>query len=143
MPLFEHAHPEDTRLREGISGALRFAAGQLSIGAARTLAFGCHAAARRSADEAARAVARACGHAVAVADVGGHARNVPTDVLEALRADGAPAQTSPWKTPGDDAASPRPWCPTSTRPESSPRALVPSTRPAEVESPEPGPCETT
>lgn len=92
LAIFERAQPGDRRLREGLEGARRFAAGELGVGPARALAFACHAAARESDDEAARAVARACGQAVAVAHMAGHARNVPGYTLKALRQAGASPQ---------------------------------------------------
>lgn len=70
--------------REALAGAMAFARGELRIGAVRQLAVACHAAAREARTPAATAVARACGHAAAVAHLNAHARSVPSYVLKAL-----------------------------------------------------------
>jgi hypothetical protein len=88
LPLFEMERPEDRRLREALAGALAFSRGELSIGAVRQLAFGCHAAARDAEDAAATAAARTCGQAVAVAHMAGHSRKVPSYTAKALAANG-------------------------------------------------------
>jgi hypothetical protein len=84
LPLFEVQRPDDSRLREPLTGALAFSRGEVSIGAARTLAVACRAAARDVEDAPATAVARACGQTVAVAHMAGHSRNVPTYTAMAL-----------------------------------------------------------
>ena len=77
LPLFEAQSPGDTRPREAIDGARRFARGELRIGPARALAVAAHAAARAvGGDPAAVAAARAAGHAVATAHMAAHARGV-------------------------------------------------------------------
>lgn len=76
LPIFEADRPRDTRLREALDGAARFAAGQLGVGPMRKLAFACHAAARDARSDEATAVARAVGQAVAVAHMAGHSREV-------------------------------------------------------------------
>jgi hypothetical protein len=87
LPIFESERPDDRRLREGLAGALAFSRGELSIGAVRRLASGCHAAAREVEDAAATAAARACGQAVAVAHMAGHSRQVAKYTAKALAAD--------------------------------------------------------
>src|SRR5699024_12426999 len=67
---------DDPRLREALDGARKFADGQLTVGSARKLAFSCHAAAREASSPTARAVARACGQAVAVAHMAAHSREI-------------------------------------------------------------------
>jgi hypothetical protein len=87
LPLFEVQRPDDSRLREALTGALAFSRDEVSIGAVRKLAFACHAAARDVKDAPATAVARACGQAVAVAHMAGHSRKVPTYTAKALAGD--------------------------------------------------------
>jgi hypothetical protein len=84
LPLFEEASPVVPRPREALAGAMAFARGELRIGAVRRLAVACHAAAREARTPAATAVARACGHAAAVAHMAAHARGVPLYALKAL-----------------------------------------------------------
>lgn len=84
LPLFEEACPSDRRPRAALTGAMAFAHGDLRVGAVRKLAVACHAAAREASKPAATAVARACGHAAAVAHMASHARGVPRYVLIAL-----------------------------------------------------------
>src|ERR1019366_2873454 len=76
LPVFEADRPEDPRLSDALDGARQFAAGRLSVGPMRKLAFGCHAAAREASTAPATAVARACGQAVAVAHMAGHSREI-------------------------------------------------------------------
>src|ERR1017187_9216831 len=82
LPVFEADRPEDARLSDALNGARQFAAGRLSVGPMRKLAFGCHAAAREASTAPATAVAvavavaRACGQAVAVAHMAGHSREI-------------------------------------------------------------------
>ena len=82
LPVFEADRPEDSRLSDALDGARQFAAGRLSIGPMRKLAFGCHAAAREAST--ATAVARACGQAVAVAHMAGHSREIVRYTSKAL-----------------------------------------------------------
>lgn len=84
LPIFEAACPNDSRPRDGLAGALAFSRNELRIGQARSLAVACHAAAREATTPAAVAAARACGHAVAVAHMGSHARGLPIYGLKAL-----------------------------------------------------------
>ena len=84
MPLFDAERPDDNRLRAALTGSAAFARSELTVGAARQLAFACHAAARDATDPAARATARAAGHAVAVAHMAAHARGVVRYTRSAL-----------------------------------------------------------
>jgi hypothetical protein len=84
LPVFEADHPEDPRLGDALDGARQFAAGRLSVGPMRKLAFGCHAAAREASTAPATAVARACGQAVAVAHMAGHSREIARYTSKAL-----------------------------------------------------------
>jgi len=84
LPLFEADCPDDQRLRDALDGARQFAAGRLSVGPMRALAFGCHAAARDASTASATAVARACGQAVAVAHLAGHSRQIARYTKKAL-----------------------------------------------------------
>jgi hypothetical protein len=63
---------------------MAFSRGELSVRPVRTLAVGCHAAAREAGGPAAVAVARACGQAAAFAHLAAHARAVPSYVLRAV-----------------------------------------------------------
>ena len=92
LPLFESERPDDPRPRQAVEAARAFARGEIGVGVAREAAFAAHAAAREAIGPAAVAAARAAGQATAVAHMAGHARNVPTYVLKALRADGATSQ---------------------------------------------------
>lgn len=84
LPVFEADRPEDPRLSDALDGARQFAAGRLSVGPMRKLAFGCHAAAREASTAPATAVARACGQAVAVAHMAGHSREIARYTSKAL-----------------------------------------------------------
>lgn len=84
LPVFATDRPGDVRLNDAIRGARQFAAGQLSVGPMRKLAFGCHAAARETPNANAAAVARLCGQAVAVAHMAGHSREIERYTRKAL-----------------------------------------------------------
>lgn len=84
LPVFAADRPEDARLSDALEGARQFAAGQLSVGPMRKLAFGCHTAAREASSRTATAVARACGQAVAVAHMAGHSREIARYTSKAL-----------------------------------------------------------
>ncbi|NMM90363.1 hypothetical protein B2J88_39560 [Rhodococcus sp. SRB_17] len=84
LPIFTRHRPADDRLEIALNSTSQFRAGMLSIGPMRKQAFACHAAARECDDPAAEAVARACGQAVAIAHMGGHARNVERYTRKAL-----------------------------------------------------------
>jgi Imm-5 like putative immunity protein len=85
LPLFEASRPLDDRPRRAIETARAWAAGEISVGAARTAAFAAHAAARDAAD-AAREAARAAGHAVATAHMADHALGPAWYGVRAVRA---------------------------------------------------------
>lgn len=87
LPIFEATAPEDTRLATALDGAHAFSRAELGVGSVRELAFQCHAAAREVQDLPATAVARACGHAVAVAHMAGHSRQIGRYTAKALSAD--------------------------------------------------------
>lgn len=93
LPLYERVCPDDRRLHAALGGALAFAAGQAGVEEVRKLANDCHAAARETHDEAAAAVARACGQAVGSVHVGSRARSVPGYALSALTLSGASPET--------------------------------------------------
>lgn len=84
LPVFAADRPEDSRLSEALDGARQFAAGHLSVGSMRKLAFGCHAAARDASTATMAAVARACGQAAAVAHMAGHSREIARYTRKAL-----------------------------------------------------------
>jgi len=86
LALFEQTCPHDDRPRKAIAAARAWAAGEMSVGAARMAAFAAHAAARATSDLAARAAARAAGHAAATAHVAGHARIAVSYAAKALAA---------------------------------------------------------
>jgi hypothetical protein len=77
LPVFSAERPDDGRLDEAIAGAAAFADGALGVGAMRTLAFACHAAARDAVSPQATAVVRAVGQAAAVAHMAAHSREIP------------------------------------------------------------------
>ena len=97
LPLFESERPDDARPRDAIAGARDFARGTLAIGPARALAVAAHAAARDATTPPAIAAARASGHAVAVAHMAAHARQVP---VYALRAAGGSTAEMQWQRTG-------------------------------------------
>lgn len=85
LHLFEQARPGDTRPRQAIEHARAWARGEITMTQARTAAFAAHAAARDAAS-AAREVARAAGHAVAVAHVADHGLGAAAYAIRAVRA---------------------------------------------------------
>lgn len=88
LPLFETAHPGDTRPRDAISATRRWAKDKLSMAAARQFALDAHAAAREAGSEAARQAARAAGHAAATAHVPSHAPHAADYAVKAVTANG-------------------------------------------------------
>ena len=66
----------DVRLKNALLVAKAWAQGNASVGDARKAAVECHAAARKSADPVAKAVARCIGHAVATAHMADHSLGV-------------------------------------------------------------------
>jgi hypothetical protein len=84
LPIFSAERPGDGRLHDAIAGAAAFADGSVGVGAMRTLAFACHAAARDAVSPEATAVARAVGQVAAVAHMAAHARELPRYTRKAL-----------------------------------------------------------
>lgn len=82
--LFEAVQPDDDRPRKAVEGARARARGDVRIGEARKLAFAAHAAAREAVQPGAVAAARACGQAVAVAHMAGHARGAADYAAKAV-----------------------------------------------------------
>lgn len=87
LPVFARHRPDDGRLESALDAVEGFRRGTRAVGVMRTQAFACHAAARDCTDSAAASVARACGQAVAVAHMGGHARNLQRYTSKALAGD--------------------------------------------------------
>ncbi|GAB7303154.1 MULTISPECIES: putative immunity protein [Clavibacter] len=92
LPIFSAERPDDGRLRDAIAGAAAFADGAVGVGAMRTLAFACHAAARDAVSPEATAVARAVGQAAAVAHMAAHSREIPRYTRKALAGDALVAE---------------------------------------------------
>ena len=86
LPIFHAVAPHDPRLIDALDAAKAFARGDLGIGAVRTFAFACHAAAREVNGDAPTAVARACGQAVSIAHMAGHSREIAGYTRKALGA---------------------------------------------------------
>ena len=86
LALFEESHPLDDRPRHAIETARVWAAGEVSVGVARTAAVAAHAAARDAPDVAAREAARAAGHAVATAHMADHSLGPAWYAVRAVRA---------------------------------------------------------
>jgi hypothetical protein len=85
LRLFEEARPGDDRPRRAIEQARAWARGEISMTQARVAAYAAHAAARE-ASGAAREVARAAGHAVAVAHMADHELGAAACAIMAVRA---------------------------------------------------------
>lgn len=81
---FAEHRPVDDRLERALDAISDFRSGDLAVGPMRKQAFSCHDAARDCEDPAASAVARACGQAIAIAHMGGHARNIARYTRKAL-----------------------------------------------------------
>jgi hypothetical protein len=88
LAFFEERRPLDERPRRAIETARAWAAGEVSVGAARTAALAAHAAARDATNAAAREAARAAGHAVATAHMADHALGPAWYGVRAVRAAG-------------------------------------------------------
>ena len=71
LPLFER-HSSDGRPRQAVEIGRAWVRGEVRTGVAQRAAVAAHAAAREATDEAAVAVARAAGHAVATAHFADH-----------------------------------------------------------------------
>lgn len=89
LHLFELERPDDPRPRQAIGQARAWARGEITMTQARTAAFAAHAAAREVSG-AAREVARATGHAVAVAHMADHELGAAAYAIRAVRAAAAP-----------------------------------------------------
>ena len=104
LPLFAVQHPEDDRPRNAIAAARAWARGEIRVGDARAASVAAHAAARDTtegaAEEAARFVARAAGHAVATAHMADHAPGAAMYAIKARQATGdraASAREHAWQ----------------------------------------------
>lgn len=97
LPTFNAHRPDDQRLRDALQAVEGFRAGTISVGPMRKLAFGCHDAARDCQQPDAAGVARACGQAIAVAHMGGHARNVARYTKKVLHGE-ALAEELAWQS---------------------------------------------
>lgn len=86
LPLFSRRHPLDNQPRRAIKTARAWAAGEVTVGAARTAALAAHAAAREATDIAAREAARAAGHAVATAHMADHSLGAAAYAVRAVQA---------------------------------------------------------
>lgn len=71
LPLFE-LHHSDGRPRQAVEIGRAWGRGEVKTGIAQLAAVAAHAAARAATDDAAKAVARAAGHAVATAHFADH-----------------------------------------------------------------------
>lgn len=96
LPYFEDRYPKDDRPRKAIEAARAWTRGEIRMGQARITALAAHAAARNADDDAARAAARAAGHAGATAHVAGHARAAASYAVKAAAAS-AGARESDWQ----------------------------------------------
>ena len=85
LPLFTAKYPEDHRPARAIEMARAWSRGEATVKEARQAAFAAHAAARDSTDAAARAVARASGHAVATAHMADHELGAAAFAIRAVR----------------------------------------------------------
>ena len=89
LHLFEEAHPGDRRPRLAIEQGRAWARGEITMTQARTAAFAAHDAARE-ATGAAKEMARASGHAVAVAHMADHELGAAAYAIRAVRAAASP-----------------------------------------------------
>jgi Imm-5 like putative immunity protein len=85
ISLFSDPHPDDDRPRLAIEAARAWSRGQITVGEARAAAVRAHAAARDTSEDAARSVARACGHAVATAHMADHSLGAAFYAVRAVR----------------------------------------------------------
>ena len=88
---FELKHPTDRRPRAAVEAARAWARGEIRMAEARRAAVAAHAAARNSDCPAARAAARATGHAAGTAHMPGHAREAAAYAVTAAAAAVPPA----------------------------------------------------
>jgi hypothetical protein len=85
LPLFERAHPDDTRPRVAVDQARAWARGEITMTQAREAAYAAHDAAKTSCG-AAREAARSAGHAVATAHMADHELGAAAYAIRAARA---------------------------------------------------------
>ena len=83
--IFETSCAADRRPRDVIEVLRRWAAGAATVAEARAASVAAHAAARAAPNESAKAAARACGQAVAIAPMPGHARHAAAYAEKAVR----------------------------------------------------------
>src|SRR5262249_51649171 len=95
LPLFTTRYPEDDRPRRAIETARAWSRGEATVGEAREAALAAHAAARSASDRAARAVARAAGHAVATARMADHELGAAAYAIRAVRLASAACDAMP------------------------------------------------
>lgn len=86
LPLFSVKYPHDDRPRRAIDTARAWSRGEVTVGEARAAAQEAHAAARDATDDAAQAVARATGHAVATAHMADHSLQAAAYAIRAVNA---------------------------------------------------------
>jgi hypothetical protein len=85
LHLFTSKYPQDDRPRKAIEIARVWSRGESTIQEAREVAFVTHTAAREASDPAARAAARAAGHAVATAHMADHELGAAAYAIKAVR----------------------------------------------------------
>ena len=90
LPLFSAERPDDDRPHHAIEQARAWSCGEISMTQARTAAYAAHDAAKETNWGAARAAARAAGHAVATAHMADHELGAAAYAIRAVRA-AAPA----------------------------------------------------
>lgn len=86
LPLFSRRHPLEDRPWDAIEAARGWAAGEVSVGAARGASSAAHAAAREATHNAAREAARAAGQAVATAHMADHSLGAAWYAVRAVQA---------------------------------------------------------
>ena len=86
LSLFTSEYPDDDRPRKAVESARAWSRGEISVGEARTAAFGTHASAREVDVKAAQLIARAAGHAAGTAHMADHAPNAALYVIKAMKA---------------------------------------------------------
>lgn len=91
LPLFARAN-DDSRPRDALEIARRWANGEVKTGAAMKASLASHAAARQAKDKAAIAAARAAGQAVATAHFADHSMGALLYSLKAREASGRPSE---------------------------------------------------
>jgi hypothetical protein len=84
LPVFEAARSDDGRPRAALDAVAAWVDGALSVPEARAFSVAAHAAARDTTNPAARAAARAAGHAIATAHMADHAPHAAHYALDAV-----------------------------------------------------------